>query len=133
MSTRTLLLSLILSVTPASALTPADPWPTAPVLTRLFALPRGKADGQRLSQVLELRPAQLQELKRLADSEARYGDAGRHLFGRDEATRLNASIARFNVEKDRKVRLALGGQYPAFRQWIRAWWADQVAQVGPGH
>ncbi|GAA5532001.1 hypothetical protein [Deinococcus aluminii] len=110
----------------AHAATSPDPWPGSPVLVRLFSLPAGRADGERLSRTLALTPAQIAELRRLARVEAAYGQAGRQVIGRQEAARLNARIAVMRVEKDRKVRALLGAKYPAFRQWVRVWWAGQV-------
>lgn len=121
-------LAWALSLTPASAAAPqaADPWPSSAVLTRLFSLPSSRADGQRLIQDLRLTPAQSAELRRLARSEAQAAQAGRQVFGRDEATALNAKIARLSAEKDRKVRLSLAGKYTDFRGWVRTWWSAQV-------
>lgn len=120
-------LALIPMQAQASATRPADPWPSSAVLTRLFALPSGRADGQRLIRELRLTPAQTAELLRLARSEAQAAKAGRQLFGRDEATALNAKIARLSAEKDRKVRLSLGGKYGGFRVWVRTWWSGEVS------
>ncbi|ANE43422.1 hypothetical protein [Deinococcus puniceus] len=111
----------------AAATRPADPWPSSAVLTRLFALPSGRADGQRLISELRLTPAQIAELRRLARSEAQAAQAGRRVFGRDEATALNAKIARLSAEKDRKVRQSLGSKYSGFRVWVRGWWKGEVS------
>jgi hypothetical protein len=119
-------LPLITAQAQAAASRPADPWPSSAVLTRLFALPSGRTDGQRLISELRLSPAQTAELRRLARSEAVLAVAGRQLFGRDEATALNAKIARFSTEKDRKVRQSLGGKYSGFRVWVRGWWKAEV-------
>ncbi|GAA5511902.1 hypothetical protein Dcar01_00616 [Deinococcus carri] len=122
-----LLLSLTLTVLSQGAqATAADPWPNSPALVRLFVLPSGRADAERLTRTLALTPAQIAELRRLARSEAAYGEAGRHVIGRQEAARLNARIAAMRVEKDRKVRALLGTKYPAFRDWLRGWWAGRV-------
>ncbi|MDB5046205.1 MAG: hypothetical protein JWQ08_2255 [Deinococcus sp.] len=112
--------------TAQAATRPADPWPGGAVLTRLFALPAGRADGQRLIRELHLTAAQSAELRRLARSEAAYAQAGRQLFGRDEATALNAKLARLSAEKDRKVRLSLASKYGSFRGWVRTWWRAEV-------
>ncbi|UQN05825.1 hypothetical protein [Deinococcus sp. QL22] len=111
----------------ASATRPADPWPSSAVLTRLFVLPSGRADSERLSRELRLTPAQTAELRRLARGEAAAAQAGRQVFGRDEATALNAKIARLSAEKDRKVRLSLAGKYSSFRGWVRTWWRAEVS------
>lgn len=111
----------------ASSTRPADPWPRSAVLTRLFVLPSGRSSGERLVRQLRLTPPQMAELRRLARSEAELARAGRQVFGRDEATVLNARIARFSAEKDRKVRLSLAGKYSSFRGWIRTWWAQEVS------
>lgn len=129
---RTLLAAAVLGSAPitvqaqASATRPADPWPSSAVLTRLFTLPSGRAAGERLISELRLTPAQTAELRRLARSEAAYAQAGRQVFGRGEATALNARIARFSAEKDRKVRLSLAGKYGSFRVWVRTWWRGEV-------
>lgn len=122
------LLALLILSAP-SALAASDPWPTAPVLTRLLVLPSGKADGQRLTSGLGLSGAQVRELRRLAASEGAAGEAGRHVIGRQEAAHLNAKISAMNAEKDRKVRVLLGGKYPAFRSWVRNWWAGEVQKA----
>lgn len=106
-----------------------DPWPAAPVLTRMLTLPGGQADGQRMVKELKLTATQFSELRRLAGSEATYGRAGRQVTGRGEAARLNRNLQRMNQEKDRKVRLSLGSRYPAFRTWVRTWWQTQVGQA----
>lgn len=103
-----------------------DPWPDSPALIRLYRLPAGRADGERLARDLALRPEQVAELRRLAGIEAAYGQAGRRVIGRAEAARLNAELAALRAEKDRRVRAALGEEYPAFRAWLRHWWAGQV-------
>ncbi|MFB9992582.1 hypothetical protein ACFFLM_11450 [Deinococcus oregonensis] len=115
------------ALSPVQAATrPTDPWPSSAVLTRLFALPAGRADGQRLIRELHLTAAQSTELRRLARSEAAYAQAGRQLFGRDEAAALNAKLSRMSAEKDRKVRLSLAGKYGSFRGWVRTWWRAEV-------
>ena len=106
---------------------PADPWPASEVLTRLFVLPAGRADGARMVRELRLSPAQVRELRRLAASEHQYGQAAWRVVGRDNAAALNLRLAGMRAEKDRKVRASLGGTYPAFRAWLRGWWATQVA------
>ncbi|SMB90788.1 hypothetical protein [Deinococcus hopiensis] len=128
-----LLLALVLpacAVGPAAAAPPArvvaDPWPRSPVLLRLYALPASARDRERLTRALNLAPAEVAELRRLARSEAADSEAGRHVLGRQEATQLNVRIAAHRAEKDRKVRALLGGRYPAFRAWVRLWWASQV-------
>ncbi|MFC4639599.1 hypothetical protein [Deinococcus hohokamensis] len=127
---RPLLPALLLTFpsVPATAAA-ADPWPAAPVLTRLLTLPAGHADGQRLVRDLKLTSVQVAELRRLAGSEAAYGRAGRQVIGRDEAARLNRNLHRMTLEKDRKVRLVLAAQYPAFRAWVRTWWQTQVGRA----
>lgn len=105
---------------------PADPWPASEVLTRLLVLPAGRADGERMVRELRLSPAQVRELRRLAASEHQYGQAAWRVVGRDNAAALNARLAGMRAEKDRKVRASLGGTYPAFRAWLRTWWATQV-------
>ncbi|WP_034384811.1 hypothetical protein [Deinococcus sp. YIM 77859] len=104
----------------------ADPWPQSPVLVRLFVLPSGREASRRLSRDLALTPAQVAALRRLAQSEAASAQAGREVIGRQEAARLNARIAALRTEKDRKVRVLLGSKYPAFREWVRTWWAARV-------
>ncbi|EYB66885.1 hypothetical protein DEIPH_ctg064orf0054 [Deinococcus phoenicis] len=124
-----LLLALALTALPLgahAAPTTADPWPASPVLVRLFILPSGRADGAALTRALALTPFQVAGLRRLAQREAAYGEAGRHVIGRQEAASLNARIAAMRVEKDRKVRVLLGAKYPAFRHWVGVWWARQV-------
>ena len=112
---------------PLSAATAVpDPWPNSPALLRLYGLPTSYRDGERLAQALDLSPAEVAELRRLARSEASDGEAGRHVLGRQEAARLNARIATTRAEKDRKVRALLGSRYPAFRSWLRTWWAGEV-------
>lgn len=106
---------------------PADPWPASEVLTRLLVLPAGRADGARMIRELRLNPAQVRELRRLAASEHQYGQAAWRVVGRDNAAALNLRLAGMRAEKDRKVRASLGGTYPAFRAWLRGWWATQVA------
>jgi hypothetical protein len=134
---RTLLVTSVLGVTlttlpsmqaQASSTQPADPWPSSAVLTRLFVLPSGRTDGERLVRQLHLTPAQTAELRRLARSEAVLAEAGRQVFGRDEATALNARIAHLSAEKDRKVRLSLAGKYSGFRGWVRTWWTQKVSE-----
>lgn len=119
----------LLILTQSPALAASDPWPAAPVLTRLLVLPSGKADGQRLVSGLGLTEAQVRELRRLAASEGAAGEAGRRVIGRQEAARLNAKITAMNAEKDRKVRVLLGGKYPAFRSWVRTWWGGEVQKA----
>ena len=119
-------LLLALTLTPASATAAQDPWPTSEVLTRLFVV--RPADGARLVRELGLSSAQAAELRRMAGSERSYGQAGRQVFGRPEAQKLNGKLAEMRVEKDRKTRLALGSQYPAFRTWVRGWWAGEVSR-----
>lgn len=109
---------------PVSA--PADPWPGSEALTRLLVLPAGRADGERMVRELRLSAAQVRELRRLAASEHAYGLAAWHVVGRDNAAALNVRLAVMRAEKDRKVRASLGGTYPAFRAWLRGWWATQV-------
>lgn len=113
--------------TRAATSRPADPWPASEVLTRLFVLPAGRADGARMVRELRLSPAQVRELRRLAASEHQYGQAAWRVVGRDNAAALNLRLAGMRAEKDRKVRASLGGTYPAFRAWLRGWWATQVA------
>ncbi|MBB5232632.1 hypothetical protein [Deinococcus budaensis] len=106
---------------------PGDPWPGSPALIRLYLLPAGRADGERLARDLALRPEQVAELRELARTEAAAGQAGRQVIGRAEAARFNAELAALRAEKDRRVRAALGEQYPAFRAWLSGWWAEQVS------
>lgn len=122
-------LALLALTTVASAVTrPApDPWPGSPALIRLYLLPAGRADGERLARDLALRPDQVAELRGLAGIEAAYGQAGRRVIGRAEAARLNAELAAMRAAKDRRVRAALDEKYPAFREWLRNWWAEQVS------
>lgn len=125
---RTILLPGVLSamLSGAALAQPArDPWPNSEVLTRLFVL--RPADGQRLARELRLAPAQVAELRRLAGSEHRYGQAARLVRSRGEAGQLNENLAAMRTEKDRKTRLALGGSYGDFRVWVRSWWAAQLA------
>ena len=122
-----LLFALLVPAT-ASATTAQDPWPGSEVLTRLFVLQ--PTDGARLVRELGLTPAQAAELRRMAGSERSYGQAGRQVLGRAEAQHLNGKLAEMRTEKDRKTRLALGGRYPAFRDWVRGWWAGEVRRSG---
>lgn len=114
---------------------PADPWPASEVLTRLLVLPAGHADGERMVRELRLNPAQVRELRRLAASEHQYGQAAWRVVGRDNAAALNRRLATMRAEKDRKVRASLGSTYPAFRAWLRTWWATQVegSRQNAGH
>ena len=116
-----LLLALLV---PASAAAAQDPWPNSEVLTRLFVI--RPSDGARMVRDLSLSPMQAAELRRMAGSERSYGQAGRQVLGRSEAQHLNVKLAEMRTEKDRKTRLALGSQYPAFRDWVRGWWAGEV-------
>lgn len=109
---------------------PSDPWPDSPVLLRLLTLPSARRDGERLFRALALSPAEAAELRRLAQSEASFAQAARQVIGRREAAQLNKRIAAMRVEKDRKVRALLGSRYPAFREWVREWWAGQVRAAG---
>lgn len=102
---------------------PADPWPEAPVLTRLFRLPAGRADAQRLVAALDLTVAQVRELQRLAGSETLYVQGG-------ATPATQAKLAAMRAEKDRKVRLLLGADYALFRQLVRDWWRDQLRRAG---
>lgn len=115
-----------LLLAPAAATSVQDPWPTSEVLTRLFVV--RPADGARLVRELGLTPAQAAELRRMAGSERRYGQAGRQVLGRAEAQHLNVKLAEMRTEKDRKTRLALAARYPAFRDWVRGWWAGEVSR-----
>lgn len=108
-----------------SVLAAADPWPQSEVLTRLFVL--RPSDGEKLARDLRLTPAQVAELRRMAGSERSYGRAAAQVLGREEAAHLNTKLAAMRAEKDRKARLALGGSYPAFREWVRAWWNAEVS------
>ncbi|GAA0499264.1 hypothetical protein [Deinococcus depolymerans] len=103
---------------------PADPWPAAPVLTRLFRLPEGRADAQALIAALDLTVAQVRELQRLADSETLSA-------ARPAAVAARAKLAATQAEKDRKVRLLLGADYVRFREWVQAWWREQVRRARP--
>ncbi|MFT2720261.1 hypothetical protein ACMT4L_09680 [Deinococcus sp. A31D244] len=101
----------------------ADPWPDAPVLTRLFRLPAGRADAQQLIAALDLTVAQVRELQRLAGSET--------LYVQGEVTASTpAKLAVMRAEKDRKVRLLLGADYALFRQIVRDWWREQLRRAG---
>lgn len=125
-----LLLALALLSAPASAQPRAsDPWPNSEVLTRLFVL--RPSDGARLAREVGLSPAQVSELRRLAGSERSYGRAAGQVLGRAEAQVLNAKLAQMRAEKDRKVQASLGRRYPAFRAWVRGWWAAQVQRAQP--
>ena len=117
-----------LLLAPAAATSVQDPWPNSEVLTRLFMV--RPADGARLVRELGLTPAQAAELRRMAGSERSYGQAGRQVLGRAEAQHLNVKLAGMRTEKDRKTRLALGARYPAFRDWVRGWWAGEVRRSG---
>lgn len=106
-------------VLPAGRTTVPDPWPAAPVLTRLFRLPASRADTQTLISTLDLTVAQVWELRRLAGSETLSVSA-------PNSAKSRAKIAATNAEKDRKVRLLLGADYARFREWVRAWWREQL-------
>ncbi len=106
-------------VLPAGRPAPPDPWPAAPVLTRLFRLPAGRADAQALIATLDLTVAQVWELRRLAGSETLSASA-------PDSVTARAKIAATNAEKDRKVRLLLGADYARFREWVRVWWREQL-------
>ncbi|AWT36066.1 hypothetical protein GCM10008956_01940 [Deinococcus arenae] len=125
---RRLLLLFALGWGAAPAQTAADPWPRAPVLTRLFVLASGRQDSERLIRTLDLTVAQVRELQRLAGSERAYAQAARPL-GTAAARALNVKLAAMNAEKDRKVRRLLGRDYDRFRVWVRAWWEAQVRQA----
>lgn len=111
------------------AAAPADPWPSAPVLTRLFLLPEGRNSQARLIKDLRLTPSQVSTLRHLADSESALAQQAQNVLGRENAAALNNKINLFNAEKDRKVREALEGSYPKFRQWIKVWWAEEVKKA----
>ncbi|GGR49321.1 hypothetical protein GCM10008959_08200 [Deinococcus seoulensis] len=100
-----------------------DPWPDALVLTRLFRLPAGQADAQRLIAALDLTVAQVRELQRLAGSETLYVQGA-------ATPATQAKLAAMRAEKDRKVRLLLGAEYGLFRQLIRDWWREQLRRAG---
>jgi len=121
-----LLSALALPALGGAVRVPSDPWPNSPVLLRLLTLPSARRDSERLFRTLALTPAEAAELRRLAQSEAAYAQAARRVIGRQEAAQLNRRIAVMRVEKDRKVRALLGRRYPAFRKWLRVWWAGQV-------
>ena len=82
---------------------------------------------KKLARDLRLTPAQVAELRRMTGSERSYGRAAAQVLGREEAAHLNTKLAAMRAEKDRKARLALGGSYPAFREWVRAWWNAEVS------
>jgi len=121
-------LLLLLALLPVHAQAASDPWPGSPVLTRLFVLPSGRADRDRLIRTLDLTVAQVRELERLAGSERAYAQAARTL-DRAGAQTLNVKLAAMNAEKDRKVRRLLGAEYTLFRAWVRAWWQAQVRRA----
>ncbi|GGN33569.1 hypothetical protein [Deinococcus daejeonensis] len=121
-------LLLLLALPPVHAQAASDPWPGSPVLTRLFVLPSGRADRDRLIRTLDLTVAQVRELERLAGSERAYAQAARTL-DRAGAQTLNVKLAAMNAEKDRKVRRLLGAEYTLFRAWVRAWWQAQVRRA----
>ncbi|NTX99840.1 hypothetical protein [Deinococcus sp. JMULE3] len=121
-------LLLLLALLPVHAQAASDPWPGSPVLTRLFVLPSGRADRDRLIGALDLTVAQVRELERLAGSERAYAQAARTL-DRAGAQALNVKLAAMNAEKDRKVRRLLGADYKLFRAWVRAWWQAQVRRA----
>lgn len=121
-------LLLLLALLPVHAQAASDPWPGSPVLTRLFVLPSGRADRDRLIRTLDLTVAQVRELERLAGSERAYAQAARTL-DRADAQALNVKLAAMNAEKDRKVRRLLGAEYTLFRAWVRAWWQAQVRRA----
>jgi len=122
-----LLAPLLAALTLAPGLRAApDPWPGSPALIRLYLLPAGRAEAERLGRDLALSAAEVAELRRLAETEAAYGQAGREVLGRAEAARLNVELSAMRAEKDRRVRALLGDRYPAFRDWLRVWWAEQV-------
>ncbi|WP_189067806.1 hypothetical protein [Deinococcus radiotolerans] len=102
-----------------------DPWPSVPVLTRVFTAPAGRPDRDQLIRTLNLTVAQVREFQRLAGSESAYAQAARTLNTAGDRA-LNVKLAAMNAEKDRKVRRLLGGDYAAFRAWVRAWWQAQV-------
>ena len=107
---------------------PSDPWPGSPVLTRLFGLPSSRADVLRLGSELNLSAFQMQSLRRLRAGEAQVARLGQAAQSRAQAQAVNVQVAALRGEKDRKAKLILGRQYPAFRQWLRVWWAAQVAR-----
>ncbi len=121
-------LLLLLALLPVHVQAASDPWPGSPVLTRLFVLPSGRADRDRLIGALDLTVAQVRELERLAGSERAYAQAARTL-DRAGAQALNVKLAAMNAEKDRKVRRLLGTDYTLFRAWVRAWWQAQVRRA----
>lgn len=121
-------LLLFLALLPVHAQAASDPWPGSPVLTRLFVLPSGRADRDRLIRTLDLTVAQVRELERLAGSERAYAQAARTL-DRPGARALNVKLTAMNAEKDRKVRRLLGTDYTLFRGWVRAWWQAQVRRA----
>ncbi len=107
---------------------PTDPWPGSPVLTRLFGLPSSRAEVLRLSTELHLSAFQMQSLRRLRAGEAQVARLGEAAQSRAQAQAVNVQVAALRGEKDRKARVILGRKYPAFRQWLRGWWAAQVAK-----
>ncbi len=120
------MLGTLLLGTAAAAAVRGDPWPTSPVITRLFALPSSRADAARLARDLDLTAAQVQGLRHLQAGEARSAELGKAVQSRLAAQQLNLKIAAMQAEKDRKARLILGDSYPAFRQWLREWWSRLV-------
>lgn len=128
---RLLVVSALLSAPASAQFRVADPWPNSEVLTRLFVL--RPSDGARLAREVGLSPAQVGELRRLAASERTYSHAAGQVLGRAEAQTLNAKLAQMRAEKDRKVQVSLGSCYPAFRAWVRGWWASQVKRAQQPH
>lgn len=116
----------------AAAAARTDPWPSSPVLTRLFALPSSKSDVKQLAADLGLSSGQVQDLRQLTAGEARSAKLGEAVQSRLQAQQLNTEISAMRTEKDRKARLILGSKYAAFRQWIREWWSRQVTQSRQG-
>ncbi|TSA83104.1 hypothetical protein FNU79_12265 [Deinococcus detaillensis] len=123
-----LLGGLLLAGTAIAAAVRTDPWPSSPVLTRLFALPASKSDVKQLAADLDLSAEQVQGLRQLTAGEARSAKLGEAVQSRAQAQQLNTEISAMRTEKDRKARMILGDKYAAFRIWIREWWARQVGQ-----
>lgn len=126
------LIGTVLAGTAMAAAGRTDPWPSSPVLTRLFALPSSKSDVKQLAADLDLSAEQLQGLRQLTAGEARSAKLGEAAQSRLEAQQLGPQISAMRAEKDRKARVILGDKYAAFRVWIREWWARQVTQSRQG-
>lgn len=105
----------------------SDPWPTSPVLTRLFRL-EGKRGGAALSHDLHLDSQKAQELAQLTQLESQSARLADGVTDRLQARNVNTQIAAARQQKDAQARRILGDQYPAFRAWLREWWGREVAR-----